>query len=179
MASFHRLFEHWLHCHELFDGDKKYLKHLYELRYEDYVQDPARYHQEIAALIGTRVPEPPKEDQFRTLAKWRNLPAMEVPERAMEQIDTHYNQKYFDRWCKLLEDSFFKKYYRHIANKYESRFAKYGYSLINDLGLNREVIEQDRTLFAPLYCLAADANASVWRSSARAKSVIKRQMWQH
>lgn len=47
----YRLFEHRLHCHRLFDEDKKYLRNLYELRCEDYVQDPARYHQEIATLL--------------------------------------------------------------------------------------------------------------------------------
>ena len=42
-TSVHRLFEHWLHCHELFEQDRKYLKRVYELSYEDYSKDPARY----------------------------------------------------------------------------------------------------------------------------------------
>src|SRR5258708_1869738 len=29
-APLHNLFEHWLHCHALFDEDKKHLKHIYE-----------------------------------------------------------------------------------------------------------------------------------------------------
>ena len=41
-TSVHRLFEHWLHCHELFEQDKKYLNHVYELSYEDYIKDPVR-----------------------------------------------------------------------------------------------------------------------------------------
>ena len=59
------MFQHCLHCYKLFEQDRKYLKHVYELRYEDYVENPDKYHQEIAAFIGTRVPEPPKEDTFR------------------------------------------------------------------------------------------------------------------
>ena len=51
VSPMYRLFEHRLHCHRLFDEDKKYLRNLYELRCEDYVQDPARYHQEIATLL--------------------------------------------------------------------------------------------------------------------------------
>jgi len=35
------------------------LKQVYELKYEDYVEDPDKYNREIAAFIGTRVPEPP------------------------------------------------------------------------------------------------------------------------
>ena len=58
------MFQHWLHCYRLFEQDRKYLKHVYELTYEDYVENPDKYHQEIAAFIGTRVPEPPKEDTF-------------------------------------------------------------------------------------------------------------------
>src|SRR5436190_6255614 len=65
LSSLYRLFEHWLRCYAIFEEDKKYLKRVYELKYEDYIDDPARYHQEIAHFIGTRVPEAPEEDKFR------------------------------------------------------------------------------------------------------------------
>ena len=48
ITSLHRLFEHWLHCYELFEQDKNHLRHVYELTYEDYIGDPAKCHQEIA-----------------------------------------------------------------------------------------------------------------------------------
>jgi hypothetical protein len=50
VTSLDNLFEHWLHCHEVFEQDKKYLKHVYELRYEDYVENPGNNHEEIAAF---------------------------------------------------------------------------------------------------------------------------------
>ena len=56
LTPLHNLFDHWLHCHALFDRDKKHLKPLYELSYEDYVRDPDKYHEEIAAFIGSTVP---------------------------------------------------------------------------------------------------------------------------
>jgi hypothetical protein len=59
------MFEHWLHCHELFEEDKKHLDRVYELNYEDYVENPNKYHQEIARFAGTPVAEAPKEDNFR------------------------------------------------------------------------------------------------------------------
>jgi len=68
VTSLYNMFEHWLHCHLLFEQDKKYLRHVYELSYEDYVLNQAEHHQEIAAFIGTRVPEPPREDKFRIVA---------------------------------------------------------------------------------------------------------------
>src|SRR5947207_3082533 len=65
ISPLYRLFDHWLHCHQLFEEDRKYLKYVYGLQYEDYVKNPAKYHEEIAAFIGTRVPEPPTQDTFR------------------------------------------------------------------------------------------------------------------
>ena len=65
---------------------RKYLKHVYELKYEDYVENPDKYHQEIAGFIGTRVPEPPKEDKFRIVTQWANPTGLRVPEHAMEEL---------------------------------------------------------------------------------------------
>ena len=80
LAPLHNLFDHWLHCHALFEEDKKYLKHVYELSYEDYVRDPDKCHEEIAAFIGTR-----------------------VSERSMEQVTGLYYERYFNRWSEPLE----------------------------------------------------------------------------
>ena len=142
-ASLHYLFEHWLHCHRIFQQDKKYLNNVYELTYEDYIQDPASYHREIAAFMGTR-----------------------VPEGVMEEITGAYNKKYLDRWRELLTNSFFKNYYRYIARKYESRFAPHGYSLVNGLGLSEEIFEERGKLsgeIGALYCFGADVAAFLRR----------------
>jgi len=175
VTSLHSLFKHWLHCHELFEEDEKYLKHVYELRYEDYVEDPDKYHQEIARFIGTRVPEAPKEDKFRYVAQWANPTGLRVPERAMEETSRAYNKKYFDRWSNLLNNSPFKSYYRYIAMKYESRFAKYGYALITGLEIDGQVI-RGRKISVGLgrfCCLAADTGALVQRVAARTPCYIK------
>jgi hypothetical protein len=159
VTSLYNMVEHWLHCHGLYEQDKKYLKHIYELRYEDYIENPAKYHREIAAFIGTRVPERPKEDKFRTVPQWRNPSGLRVPERAMEETSEAHNQKYFDRWRNLLTNGFFKSYYRYIARKYESRFAKYGYSLIKEAGMEEAVLRHGGrvpALVGRLYCLGAD-----------------------
>jgi hypothetical protein len=149
ITSLHRLFDHWLHCYELFEEDKKHLRHLYELTYEDYIKDPARYHQEIAAFIGTR-----------------------VPEDGLDQPAGVHNKKYLERWCKLLRDSRCKNYYRYIAKKYEPRFAKHGYSLTNGMILPAELLRWEHeppAIVASLYCVCADACAFLSRF-AKAKS---------
>ena len=154
-APLHELFEHWLHCHALFDIDKKHLKHVYELSYEDYVRDPDKYHEEIAAFIGTRVPAHP-----------------------MEQVTVAYNQKYLDRWSDLLNNSPVNSYYRFIAAKYEPNFRKYGYSLtkgfVNEQRLHDS--EPIGTIAGALYCLMARANALIIRLTARSKWYIRRQL---
>jgi len=155
-APLHNLFEHWLHCHALFDEDKKYLKHVYELSYEDYVRSPDKHHQEIAAFVGT----------------W-------VLEGEMEGVTGAYNQKYFNRWSNLLNNSLFKRYYRYLAAKYEPEFAKYGYSLINGFGVKEEHLQKAPRIscgFGTLYFLMANACAFVMHLVGRSKEYVKRQI---
>jgi len=176
VTSLYNQFEHWLRCHELFEGDRKYLKHVYELKYEDYIENPAKYHEEIAAFIGTRVPEPPKEDKFRYVAQWRNPTGLRVPELEMEKTSAVHNQKYLDRWRNLLTKSLFKNYYRYIARKYEPRFAPYEYSLIKGLGIEEEVLEGGGKISAflgALSCVGADTGALLWGIAIRSKHQLR------
>jgi hypothetical protein len=176
VTALHRLFKHWLHCHEVFEEDEKYLEHVYQLRYEDYVEDPDKYHQEIARFIGTRVSEAPKEDKFRYVPQWANPTGLRVPERAMEGTSRAYEKKYFDRWSNLLNKSLFKSYYRYIAVKYEPRFAKYGYSLTKGFELSEATLHSPGKLshaIGAFYCRAADACAFIRRLSVRSKQQLR------
>jgi hypothetical protein len=179
VTSLYRMFEHWLDCHRFFEEDKKYLKHVYELKSEDYVKNSGKYHREIAALLGTRVPEPPREDQFRTVTDWRDPARLLVPEHRMEETTGVHNDKYFARWRNLVRNSFFKNYYRYIARKYEPGFAKYGYSLTSGFGPTGELVLRGETIDAiigPLYCRGADAWALVQRIGMRCKWFAKRKI---
>jgi hypothetical protein len=174
LTSLHSQFEHWLRCYGIFEEDKKYLKHVYELAYEDYTINPAKYHQEIAAFIGTRIPEATGDASFRYVAQWRNPMGLRVPEGTMEEVTGAYNKKYFDRWSNLLNNSPFKNYYRYVARKYESRFAKYGYSLTRESDTAEEARRHEGrapAAIGTLYCIGADvgclivrcARWSIWR----------------
>jgi hypothetical protein len=110
-SPLHRMFDHWLRCYELFDGDKAYLKNLYELRYEDYIANPGRYVKEIAAFIGTEPPPFP-----------------------VDEVSGTYNAKYLHRWSQMLNWFPLSIYYRQIAAEYERRFAAHGYSLADPEG---------------------------------------------
>jgi len=177
VTSLDNLFRHWLHCHALFEGDRKYLKRVYELRYEDYVEHQDKYHKEIAAFIGTQVPEPPKDDTYRHVTQWRNPFGLRVPENGMEQASPIYNQKYLDRWHKLLNESPFRVYYRYLVRTYESRFSQYGYSLISGLPNGDEVLREAgmiANVLGALSCVAADTGALMWRSALRCRVALRR-----
>src|SRR5206468_3182649 len=156
------------HCYGILEDDKKHLKCVYDLRYEDYIQNPDKYHQEIARFIGTRVPDAPKEDKFRHVTQWPPTD-LRVPERAMEEASQAYNKKYFDRWSNLLNNSIFRRYYRYIAMKYEPRVAKYGYSLTKDFGVSEAESGNVSNAVGTLCCLGADAGAFLRRLSVRIK----------
>jgi Sulfotransferase family len=177
LAPLHNLFEHWLHCHALFEGDRKYLKRVYELRYEDYVENQDKYHKEIAAFIGAQVPEPPKDDTYRHATQWRNPTGLRVPENGMEKASPIYNQKYLDRWHKLLTKSPFRVYYRYLARKYECKFSQYGYSLISGLPNGDEVLREAgmiANVLGVLSCVAADTGALMWHSALRCRVALRR-----
>jgi hypothetical protein len=106
LTPLHELFAHWLHCHKLFDEDKKKLNHLFELSYEDYIENPRKCLENIANFLGT-----------------------EFSGSLQEQVTGDYDKKYFDRWARMLESSPFKAYYHRVAKEYEQEFREHGYSL--------------------------------------------------
>ena len=177
ITSLDKMFQHWLLCYKIFEQDKKYLRHVYELRYEDYVDNPDKYHQEIAAFIGTRVPDPPNEDtSYIVLQQW-NPHGLRVPEHTMEIPSSAYNKKYFDRWSYSLNKSPFKSYYRYIARRYEPEFAKYGYSLIKAFVETHEGLGRDSkasAILGPLYCWVADFSAFLRRCAVKTRGYCKR-----
>jgi Sulfotransferase family len=172
VTSLDSLFRHWLHCYALFEGDRKYLRRVYELRYEDYVENQEKYHQEIADFIGTRVPEPPREDSYRYVTQWRNPTGLRVPEKGMEKTSTIHNQKYLDRWYKLLEESPFCGYYRYLVRKYEEEFNRYGYSLTKE-GMEVPARGILSDAMGRLGCVAANTGALTWRIAVRSKERLR------
>jgi hypothetical protein len=153
MSALHRLFEHWLHCYALFEEDKPHLTNVYEVRYEDYVQAPDKYHQQIAIFIGSS-----------------------VPNDGMESLTAAQNDKYLAQWSHLLLQSRADAYYRHIAAAYEPRFAKHGYSLLHLPGLAYYSIEAPPRAAGWIYCRLAEATASVRRLHRERMELVTKPM---
>jgi Sulfotransferase family len=177
LSPLHRLLEHWLHCHELFEDDKQYLRRVYELTYEAYVKDPARYHEEIAAFIGTRLSRPSQDDTLRSVVQVGSQIPVRMSEDALDEISGAHNEKYLQRWSKLLLHSPFKGYYRYLAGKYEPSFRPYNYSLIENLEADEKAISksgQPSAMIGNFYCLGADACTFIYRLLVRVKEQVSK-----
>jgi hypothetical protein len=152
----HNLFEHWLRCHEIFDQDKKFLDNLYELSYEDYIENPKKHLEKIANFIGTELVGTGDEGA----------------------ADVH-NKKYFLRWAQMLKHSPFRSYYFSVARRYEKRFAEQGYSL-TPLGADTAIpLSQDGVIgrgITTLLYLGADICCALWRTKLRFMNWIHRSV---
>ena len=156
-SSLHSLFEHWLRCHEIFDNDKQHLKNLYELSYEDYVENSECHLKRIANFIGTDLPS--------------SLTA--------QAADVH-NKKYFTQWAYMLQSAPFRSYYRSVAMRFNKQFAEHGYSLVGfgteTASLPRQSAVRGRRI-APLLFLGADAYWVIWNAGlwlkARTRQMAK------
>jgi hypothetical protein len=147
LTPLHELFAHWLHCHKLFDEDKKHLNHLFELSYEDYIEDPGKYLEKIANFLGT-----------------------EFSGSLQEQVTKGYDRKYFDSWARMLESSPFKAYYRRVAKEYEREFRERGYSVAPSPSETRLSLDEHkpvRGILPPLLYLGSDIFFALWRVGRR------------
>jgi hypothetical protein len=144
LTPLHELFAHWLHCHRLFDEDKKHLNHLFELSYEDYIEDPRKCLEKIANFLGT---------EFSGSLK--------------EEATDRFDKKYFDRWARMLESSPFKAYYRRVAKEYEREFREQGYSLVPShpgITVSFDEYKPVRGILPRMLYLGSDTFFGLWRA---------------
>ncbi len=100
----------------------------------------------------------------------------------MENVTGAHNQKYFNGWSDLLNNSPLRHYYQYVAVKYEPSFMAHGYSLIEGFGLAEER-RRDAERISPttgaLYCAMANVHALMMRLPIRTKAYIKKQLRAH
>lgn len=159
MTPIHKLFEHWLRCYEIFENDKKYLNYVHELTYEEFVRDPTKHLNDIAAFLGT---------QFSGQIE--------------ERVSSAHNNRYFDRWSRMLKGPC-QAYYCHAAWVFEKRFGKYGYSLISSVERNLSPLSLEserapiRRFVGQSLCVGANICCFVWRAGAALRSRLKRMLF--
>ena len=103
---YHRLLEHWLHCHELFEADRERLARVHVLQYEQLVRDPESVLRGIFEFLEID-PIPPSEP-----------------------VEQGANEGYFAQWRELKVDPRMRAYLDLASLWYERRVRRYGYSLL-------------------------------------------------
>ena len=103
---YHRLLEHWLHCHAIFEGDRERLERVHVLQYEQLVRDPEGVLCGIFEFLELD-PVPPGEP-----------------------VEGGANEAYFRRWRELKRDPRMRAYLDLASLRYERRVRRYGYSLL-------------------------------------------------
>lgn len=103
---YHRLFEHWFRCHDLFEEDRPHLERVHLVHYERLVAEPE------AVLAET--------------FHWLGLD----PIAPSEPVASDANQRYFERWRELKRDPRMRLYLDLASLRFERRARRWGYSLL-------------------------------------------------
>jgi hypothetical protein len=100
------MFKHWLHCHDLFEADRKHLKRVHVLTYEELIRDP--------------------EGVLRRTFEFLELD----PIPPSEPVEGGANEKYFRQWQEMKRDLRMRAFLEFAARRYERGVRRYGYSLL-------------------------------------------------
>jgi hypothetical protein len=98
------LLEHWLVCHRLFDADCQHLQRVLVIRYEDLISGPELVLDKVRVFLGLGSPMAGK-------------------------LDRNGNERYFAVWQQFQKSADGQVVTSDLAEKYESSFRDYGYSL--------------------------------------------------
>jgi hypothetical protein len=103
---YHRLLEHWLRCHALFEADREHLERVYVTQYEQLVRDPANVLNGIFEFLKLE------------------------PIAPSEPVEQGANTGYFRQWQELKHDPRMRAYLDLASLRYERGVRRYGYSLL-------------------------------------------------
>ncbi len=104
-TSLQSLIHHWVHCHQLFEEDRPFLKRVYSFRYEDFIQDPNNILRQVYDLLNI---------QF--------LPTNLT-------IRSGINDAYIQKWEDLKSKWINRLYFKRIETRFETAVNAFGYSL--------------------------------------------------
>jgi hypothetical protein len=100
------LLEHWLHCHRLFELDRRHLRKVRVVKYEDLIRATETELNEIYGFLG-------------------------LERQPASALDPAGNDSYFMAWRKLSEEGKERERFLGIVTKYEEQVRVYGYSLVD------------------------------------------------
>lgn len=108
-TKFGEVLEHWVHAHEVFEGDVPHLRRVLVLPFESFVADPDGQLARVHEFVGVE------------------------PEGNRLAIRRDTNDPYFDKWRELVARRWAGRGARALAARLEPRVQRFGYSF-EDLG---------------------------------------------
>ena len=105
-TSLESLMEHWLHCHSFFETDRRRLRRVLAIKYEDLIRNTEPVLREIYQFLGL-------SSHFST------------------SLDPSGNERYFSAWRNLSIEPKERAMWNRIVTKYEQQVRSYGYSLVD------------------------------------------------
>lgn len=103
-TKFLDVLDHWVHAHEVFEGDLPHLRHVMVLPFETFVADPDAAVARVHEFVGVGA----------------------EPNRLPIRRDT--NDPYFARWRELVGKRWAGRRARALADRLEPRVRRFGYS---------------------------------------------------
>lgn len=103
---YHRMLEHWFHCHDLFEADRPHLGRVHLLHYEQLVREPGPALRGIFEFLELE-PIPPSEP-----------------------VEAGANERYFAQWQRMKRDPRMRAYLDIASLRFERRARRWGYSLL-------------------------------------------------
>ena len=106
-TGIHSLLKHWITCHNIFEQDKKHLRDVYVLKFEDFIKDPDLILKKIYNFLGI--------SYYKCSTK----------------IQKSINNKYYEEWLKeTKQKNWFRGKITHFKyRKLEKEINNFGYSL--------------------------------------------------
>jgi hypothetical protein len=118
-----QLFEHWFICYERLQADRKHVKNVFMLQYEQFVNAPEVILKQICNFLDI-LPMPPLSQEVRQTT----------------------NDKYFCDWQKMEKNFIMRYYVRYMVNRFEERANQFGYSFKQLPGQPTPILENSFAL---------------------------------
>lgn len=99
----HQLVGHWVRCHRIFEEDRRDIRRLKVVRYEDFAAEPQRILDSVYRFAGLE------------------------PERLTREVKRRTNRKYLRRWTRLKLLPRSATYRKRIVQRYEDAVTSFGY----------------------------------------------------
>jgi Sulfotransferase family len=110
------LIDHWLYCHDVFERDRRHVRNVLVVRYEELIHDAQSHLSHIYRFLG-------------------------LPLHAGDGLNSRGNERYVALWKQLAQSGKLRRVYGRLIAGYEKRVQQYGYSLLDHDGVHGDALK--------------------------------------